>query len=108
MDEIICPQCGRPNLNEAKKCWFCQTELVTPEEEPTEGLAKTLQDADTHSENPDEASGEEESENIPEWLRRVRQLKEADAPPEEETPDWEQTKLFNGASTPEKKKKMRP
>ena len=35
MDEIICPACGRPNLAEAVKCWYCQ-EILENQSQPDE------------------------------------------------------------------------
>ena len=40
-------------------------------------------------------------QDIPEWLKRVRDLKESDQPPEEKDPNWQQQNLF----TSEKKQK---
>lgn len=106
MDEIICSQCGRPNLAEAKKCWFCQTEFESSQENPSDNSGETApQAADEPATKLDDHPDNGESENIPDWLRRVREFKQADAPPEEESPDWEQTKLFNGETGPDAKKK---
>ena len=40
-------------------------------------------------------SKEDQSENIPDWLKRIRELKKADQPVEEEN-QWQQEKLFAG------------
>jgi len=112
MEEIICPQCGRPNLIEAEKCWYCQTIL---EKNTVESQNKT-------SDIPTEANGLAEKkisqeneklpvQDIPEWLTRIRDLKEADQPPEEKDPDWQQKDLFMPEQESEKKKlkgKKRP
>ena len=43
-------------------------------------------------------------QNIPDWLRRIRELKEADQPPEEKDPNWRQQDLFVSEEKPQKKK----
>ena len=48
MDEIICPECGRPNLAEAEKCWYCQVPLVKSDGD-TGQSEKTLDSADEKS-----------------------------------------------------------
>jgi hypothetical protein len=59
---VICPNCGRPNPDEAYICQFCDTPLVTysppqiPEEQPPE-----------------------QDESSPEWLEQLRKKKETDA-----------------------------
>ncbi|MCD6356103.1 MAG: hypothetical protein J7L66_02360 [Anaerolineaceae bacterium] len=105
MDEIICPKCGRPNLIEAKKCWFCQTILEKSQLEDTESsLDESKTDYDSskiissHDNNTDE-------QDIPEWLQRIRALKEADGSSEEKSPDWEQQDLFPGKKKIQRDKK---
>lgn len=109
MDEIICPQCGRPNLTEAKKCWFCQVDLQQVETDTTQ---ETSLDNDLQSNNlkngiPAVGKATDDKMNIPDWLRRVRELKAADNPPEEEIPDWEQQELFQDNESSDKKSKTR-
>lgn len=97
MDEIICPECGRPNLAEAEKCWYCQVSLVRTEdrdiktEEPILGNSEIPGTEDNSS----RSSIKEEEENLPDWLKRIRELKKADTPVEE-TDQWQQEKLFSG------------
>ena len=57
----------------------------------------------TGSENPkaDQPGKEEKDENIPEWLKRVRELKKADQPVEE-VDQWQQEKLFAGLAQDKK------
>jgi len=43
-------------------------------------------------------------QNIPEWLKHVRELKEADQPPEEKDSSWEQQDLFTPEEKPQKQK----
>ena len=105
MDEIICPHCGRPNLIEAVKCWYCQTTLE-------ESMGKAQEENPVIPISDDEevvkkALPEDESQfeqNIPEWLKRVRELKEADQPPEEDDPNWHQRDLFPSEEKPKKQK----
>jgi hypothetical protein len=98
MDEIICPECGRPNLIEAEKCWYCQVPLVEKEDQSNdsddENEANTGQQLDA-SLDKKSAGTEENEENLPEWLKRIRQLKKADTPVEE-VDEWQQEKLFPG------------
>jgi len=41
-------------------------------------------------------------QNIPEWLKHVRELKEADQPPEEKDPNWKQQDFFTSEEKPQK------
>lgn len=94
-DEIICSECSRPNLPEAEKCWYCQTPL----KETVQGDLG-IEYKESAEEIPVEASSEGEPEiernieDIPEWLKRVRELKSADQPEEEEDDQWRQQILF--------------
>ncbi len=104
MEEITCPQCGRPNLIEAEKCWYCQAALEKNKggsEENIPVVPKAADDAvDIKIEPKDEMRT---AQNIPEWLKRVRELKEADQPPEEKDPNWQQQDLFTSGKKPRKK-----
>ena len=95
MDEIICPECGRPNLIEAEKCWYCQVPLVSNEDVPDERSEPDAEQAGEEAINNKSAVSQENEENLPEWLKRVRELKKADTPVEE-VDDWQQEKLFPG------------
>ena len=95
MDEIICPECGRPNLVEAEKCWYCQVPLVS-KKDVSEELSET--EADEEGEeiaNNRSSTPQDNEDNLPEWLKRIRELKKADTPVEE-VDDWQQEKLFPG------------
>jgi hypothetical protein len=98
MDEIICPECGRPNLVEAEKCWYCQIPLVEKNdnedisEESSESITSQPDDKTTNNKS---AGTEGNEENLPEWLKRIRELKKADTPVEE-VDQWQQEKLFPG------------
>ena len=95
MDDIICPECGRPNLFEAEKCWYCQTNLQEVKQSDmkciSDDKSEEVLDFSTHT---DPLNNEESEQNIPEWLKRVRELKEADSPHEEDDPGWQQQDLF--------------
>ncbi|MDO9546224.1 MAG: zinc ribbon domain-containing protein [Pelolinea sp.] len=103
MEDIICPQCGRPNLIEAEKCWYCQTSLQDIKSSEMESPSADLSDGNISTDGEGIANSNEGPEqDLPEWLKRVRELKEADQPPEEEEPSWEQQDLFKT----EKNKKL--
>lgn len=108
MEEIICHACGRPNLPEAKKCWYCQEVLEKPDEA---GAKESASDAvnssqpgssDMNAEQPfRRVDGHSEPEGeIPEWLQRIRDLKEADHAQEDDEDRWQQQKLFSPAAAP--------
>ena len=103
MEEIICPQCGRPNLIEAKKCWYCQTALEENIGESQENNSVVPKASDDAVENQIVPKDEMQTdENIPEWLKHVRELKESDLPPEEKDPNWQQQDLFTSEEKPQK------
>jgi hypothetical protein len=103
-DEIICTNCGRPNLAEAEKCWYCQTPLVKDETTGTSEDDAGDETLDVKPQPPQKepTQSSEAEEDIPEWLKRVRELKAKDFPDEEETDQWEQQGLFAGESEEEK------
>ena len=104
MDDIICPQCGRPNLGEAKKCWYCQTELVHTEKPIAgkEGIEPNGGSSTAAQTEPEQTMPEKE-EDIPEWLARIRKKIENEREPEEELPYWKQKDIFGGEKKLEKK-----
>jgi len=110
MEEIICHACGRPNLPEAKKCWYCQEPLEKPDEKGAMEPALDATDSDPSDagdmnagqplRHPVEANpidGE-----IPEWLQRIRNLKKTDNIPEDDPDQWQQQRLFSPAAAPAK------
>jgi len=111
MEEIICPECGRPNLSEAVKCWYCQTKFEKKPEDQKDhqqsnaGDQKQAADRDATTTNPENPGA------IPDWLSRVRELKKADEELlEEQSDQWQQEALFlnkENASKPGDKKKPR-
>jgi hypothetical protein len=74
MDEIICSKCGKANLLSDVYCRYCQAPL-----EKMEGgqAAEPTQEAE-----------------IPEWLKRIRELKKLDEEREKEKEKWRQQTLF--------------
>ena len=104
MEEITCPQCGRPNLIEAKKCWYCQAALEEKIWGSQEKIPVVPKAADDTVEKKIEPKDEMRTDqNIPEWLKHVRELKEADQPPEEKDPNWRQQGLFRSGEKSKKK-----
>jgi len=94
-DEIICSECGRPNLPEAEKCWYCQALLKeTSPGDLVDEEAKVIEELGIDGLSPAGLEPENNIENIPEWLKRVRELKKADQPEEEEEDQWRQQILF--------------
>jgi hypothetical protein len=95
MDEIICPECGRPNLIEAEKCWYCQSPLVKNEDVSEELSGSDAGQTGEAASNNKPSASDDNEENLPEWLKRIRELKKADTPVEE-VDEWQQEKLFPG------------
>lgn len=100
LDEKKCPVCGRPNLSQAKKCWYCQAPLEEPEETHQDSLLSEEElldqsgDRSSFVQSAVEEESKEKKENAPEWLRRVRELIAADRQQEEPVDDWQQQQLF--------------
>jgi len=87
-------------LKEAVKCWFCQAvfESENDQNEPIDKQGEIAQNEKEHFQDQEAQSGED----IPEWLKKVRALKAADQPKEEEKPDWEQHDLFPTSDEPKR------
>jgi hypothetical protein len=97
MDDIICPECGRPNLPEAIKCWYCQTELTNVMNAQADNMAAVAEEKDPITSPSDyEIGTEEPEEDIPDWLAKIRQKIEAERRPDEELPFWKQKDIFGG------------
>jgi hypothetical protein len=88
MDEIICSQCGKVNLLSDIYCRFCKAPL-----EKTEGSLAV------------EPTREAE---IPEWLKRIRELKKLDEEREKEKEKWRQQTLFGQNNDQQKQKNKIP
>jgi hypothetical protein len=82
MDEVICPHCGKANLLSEKLCHYCQTPLRS-----------------SATDNKDNAPAEEE---IPAWLKRIREMKKIDEEREKEKDKWRQQTLFGQNTEPQK------
>ncbi len=107
MSEIICPYCGTSNSPDADQCRSCHKFLFgepivpsTPQSSPDDDWLNSLR-GDTHPLPDNESTQTEETpsseEEIPDWLARIRQRTQEEAPKEqpfegteqeEELPDW--------------------
>jgi len=92
-DEIICTNCGRPNLPEAVKCWYCQIPLE--KESKSEEAVEEEAQAPAETAQTKEAPAVKPEEEIPDWLKRIRKLKEADHIDDDIEDQWQQQDLFN-------------
>lgn len=85
MAEVRCPMCSKTNAEDAEVCGFCGARL-TPLVVDSEGQAPEVPTPEP--EEPSPAAG---SEDVPDWLARVRERAEAESPEAEESgegPDW--------------------
>jgi hypothetical protein len=74
MDEVICPHCGKKNTSVDRFCHQCLKPLrLSPSDKVNESQA---------------------GEEVPEWLKRIRELKRADEEREREKEKWRQQTLF--------------
>jgi hypothetical protein len=109
LDEKKCPVCGRPNLGQATKCWFCQAPLEEAEETHQNSLLSEDELLEQSGERSSfvqsvlEDNSKEKKDTAPEWLRRVRELIAADKKEEEPVIDWQQQQLFDESEKKEKK-----
>lgn len=100
-DEILCSSCGRPNLIEAEKCWYCQIPLnkESVADMPTEEKSEAYTDKNQKQNLKVEPTSQNPNENIPEWLKRIRELKEIDQEDSDSLEDkWQQQAFFDGSS----------
>ncbi len=99
--EIICANCGRPNLPEAVKCWYCQIELGSADEgaeSAPESEMPAAQTLDQALPGPDPQQEAQQEEDIPEWLRRIREKEQKERASQAARDQWQQQALFNGGS----------
>jgi len=92
MDEVTCPRCQGLNPVTASTCRFCHAPLkktIPTPQDPT-GIFGNLT-----STTPQPSSSDEEDNNIPEWLKKVRALKKADEEKERENEQWRQQSFLN-------------
>ena len=98
MDEIICPECGHPNLPEAVKCWYCQHTLEKPLDNKS---AEAVIDESLPEEDPSETFVHpSEDADIPDWLKRIRERVKTDQEIEEEE-KWKQAGFFKPSKSEE-------
>ena len=96
MDEIICSECGRPNLVEAVKCWYCQEPFEKRiKEEKMGGDSNPDQPKKNNPDHTGQEGVQKPQKEIPDWLRRVRELRQSDEETEEQKEQWQQEVLFN-------------
>jgi hypothetical protein len=102
MDEVTCPKCQGLNPATALTCRFCHSPLtkniLTPQS--TAGIL-----GNSTSTNPQPSSPDENENNIPEWLKKVRELKKADEEKEREKEQWRQQSFLNPDGNPAAKSK---
>lgn len=98
MDEIICPICGRANTLQAENCRYCQAPLDKPATSPSEQLFEPVDKSEfIKTRSSPKNKTEEDAQNdedVPEWLKRIRELKKADDERELEKEKWRQQTLF--------------
>jgi len=95
MEDLICPECGRPNLGEAIKCWYCQTELTKPSSDEDTAQPVVQENVSDQTDKPEQEQ-ENQEEDIPEWLQKIRNRIEEERDPDEELPYWKQKDIFGG------------
>lgn len=101
-DEIICSNCGRPNLPEANKCWYCQSSLnkdaiLDTETGEPEGAGDPFEKQAGQPEKKP-APAPEASEDVPEWLKRIREKEQKVREAETARDQWQQQGLFGNSS----------
>ncbi len=110
LDEITCNNCGRPNLKEAVKCWYCQQPFENDQHSSDESDT-LLEDFNSQAGVPRPTSHTEQDvpEDIPEWLQRIRDMKKREQPEEEDKDLWQQQPLFgNSQQSPDEQKSKHP
>jgi len=86
MDEVICPHCGKTNFSADRFCHHCLKPLyLSPNEKGNESQA---------------------GEEVPEWLKRIRELKRVDEEREKEKEKWRQQTLFGQSGDVQKTKNV--
>lgn len=103
-EEILCANCGRPNLPEATKCWYCQSLLnENAGDEPHGSEGEDSQPSELIERQPavKPAPPQEAVEEIPEWLKRIREKEQKDRAALEERDQWQQQALFGNAAPSE-------
>jgi len=95
MDEIICTECGRPNLPEAVKCWYCQHPLEKlSDNQPLDTAAGENVKENNSGEQSEVIETQLDENDIPDWLKRVRERVKSDQDIDEEE-KWKQERFFS-------------
>ncbi len=75
MADIICPICNRVNDSSAERCWYCQAILVKDQPTGSENEAGKFSGVEqAGTANHSGPASDNQEEEIPEWLARIRQL----------------------------------
>lgn len=99
MEEIICPECGRPNLQEAVKCWYCQHPFEKDWEQQKDEETSLAELETEQNPSPSPNGSESAQEKVPNWLQHIRERIQSDIQAEDETEQWQQEVLFDGQKT---------
>jgi len=106
-DEKICPICGRPNLKKATKCWYCQSPLDSEEQHEQQGSlisgAANIQARADRTSFVKSTIERHEDDKIPEWLKRIRELKASGEQADDNKDRWQQQHLFKNYHRKNKK-----
>lgn len=84
MEEVICPHCGKANLSTDRFCHQCLRPIENPEDDKKESVVNDV--------------------DIPEWLKRIRELKKVDEDREKDKEKWRQQTLFGQSGESQKQK----
>jgi hypothetical protein len=87
MEEVICPHCGKSNQLTDRFCHYCM--------KPLAGV------------NTSDAENESHEGEVPEWLKRIREMKRIDEEREKDKEKWRQQTLF-GQNSDQQKHKINP
>jgi len=102
-DEILCSSCGRPNLPEAVKCWYCQSPL-NKDADAGVGMHEVedqLVQPESGQPAKKPAAPPEPPEDVPEWLKRIREKEQKEREAEDARDSWQQQALFGNSSPAE-------
>ena len=104
MNEVICPRCQGVNVATALVCRYCHASLGKTHPFPSNPKNTSRDNLPSSPTTPEN----QEDEAIPEWLRRVRELKKADEEKERERERWRQQSFLTPESNASKKSKTTP
>lgn len=103
-EEILCANCGRPNLPEATKCWYCQSllnENAGDEPHGSEGAGNQPPELIERPPAVKPAPPQGSVEDIPDWLKRIREKEQKDREELEARDQWQQQALFGNSAPSE-------